>query len=67
MAVKVPEGDAQVKVKEAGETTAVGKVASTSTTASALAVQPFADVTVTEYVPAAETDKVDAVSPLLHR
>jgi hypothetical protein len=43
----VLEGVAQVKVKAAGETTAVGKVASTSTTASALAVQPFADVTVT--------------------
>jgi hypothetical protein len=67
VAVKVLEGVAQVKVKEAGETTAVGKVASTSTTASALAVQPFAEVTVTEYMPAAETDKVDAVSPLLHK
>jgi hypothetical protein len=43
----VLEGIAQVKVKEVGETTAVGKVASTSTTASALAVQPFAKVTVT--------------------
>jgi hypothetical protein len=47
VAVKVPEGVAQVKVKVAGATTAVGKVASTSTTASALAVQPFAKVTVT--------------------
>jgi hypothetical protein len=63
----VLEGIAQVKVKADGETTAVGRVASTSTTASALDVQPFAEVTVTEYVPAAETDKVDAVSPLLHR
>jgi hypothetical protein len=63
----VLEGVAQVKVKEAGETAVVGRVASTSTTASAVEVQPFAEVTVTEYVPAAETDKVDAVSPLLHR
>ncbi len=63
----MPEGTAQVKVKDAGDTTAVGKVASTSTTASALAVQPFAEVTVTEYVPADATDKVDVVSPLLHR
>jgi hypothetical protein len=67
VAVKVAEGIAQVKVKDVGETTAVGKVASTSTTASALAVQPFAEVTVTEYIPATETDKVEAVSPLLHR
>ncbi len=66
MAVKVLEGVAQVKVKEAGETAAVGKIASTSTTASALDVQPFAKVTVTEYVPADATDKVEAVSPLLH-
>jgi hypothetical protein len=43
----VLEGVAQVRVKVAGETAAVGKVASTSTTASALAVQPFAEVTVT--------------------
>jgi hypothetical protein len=67
VAVNVPEGAAQVKVKVAGDTTAVGKVASTSTTASALAVQPFAEVTVTEYVPAADTDKVELISPLLHK
>ncbi len=63
----MPKGAAQVKVKLAGETTAVGKVASTSTTASALAVQPFAEVTVTEYVPADATDKAEEVSPLLHK
>ena len=43
----VPEGTAQVKVKTAGETTAVGTIISWSTTASALDVQPFANVTVT--------------------
>ncbi len=67
MAVNVPEGAAQVKVKDAGETTAVGAAISSFTTASVLAVQPFAEVTVTEYVPADAADKVEAVSPLLHK
>jgi len=57
---------AQVKVAELGLTEAVGAVVSELTVADAVAVQPFAAVTVTVYVPALLAVIAAVVSPVLH-
>jgi len=59
-------GDAQVKVAELGLTEAVGAVTSELTVADAVAVQPFAPVTVTVYVPALLVVMAAVVAPVLH-
>ncbi len=63
----MPEGAAQVRVKKAGAIAAVGGVLFWFTVLEAVAVQPFASVTVTAKVPAAFTLKAAVVAPVLHR
>jgi len=65
-AVRDALGDAQVKVAEDGLTDAVGAVVSELIVADAVAVQPFAAVTVTVYVPALLTVMAAVVAPVLH-
>jgi len=55
-----------VKVAELGLTDAVGAVVSELTVADAVAVQPFAAVTVTVYVPALLAVIAAVVAPVLH-
>jgi len=57
---------AQVKVAELGLTEAVGAVVSELTVVEAVAVQPFAAVTVTVYVPALLAVMAAVVAPVLH-
>ncbi len=51
----------------AGDMAAVGAVVFWFTVLEALAVQPFASVTVTAKIPAAFTLKAAVVAPVLHR
>jgi len=57
---------AQVKVATAGLTAAEGAEPSVLIAAEAVAVQPFAAVTVTVYVPALLTVIAAVVAPVLH-
>jgi len=57
---------AQVRVAELGLTEAVGAVVSELTVVEAVAVQPFAAVTVTVYVPALLAVMAAVVAPVLH-
>ena len=65
VAVSVPDGWAQVKVKLLTDT--VGTVVLDCTVVVAVAKQPLFDVTVTEYGPAALTVMEGVFAPVLHK